>query len=181
MAKRRTAKKSTNTNSPESNTTQNVRWDSLFTSLGRIEIVLLVGGMLLLLVLIYTIHAILSPFLALGAILFILFPLRRYVLARNIMWLAIVLFALWFLNAISTILAPFVVSLVFAYMLNPIVDLFQSWKIPRWVTSLVLILLFITSITLVLFFVLPVALTQFEGVLDTLSKIMNDYRNTHLG
>jgi len=178
MAKRRTAKKSTSTNSSESNMSQGVQWDSLFTSLGRIEIVLLVGGMLLLLVLIYTIHEILSPFLALGAILFILFPLRRYLLARNIMWLSIVLFALWFLNAISTLLAPFVVSLVFAYMLNPIVDLFQRWRVPRWVTSLVLILLFITSITLVLFFVLPVALTQFEGVLDTLSKVMNDYRNT---
>ena len=78
MAKRRTANKSARTNSSESNNSQDMRWDSLFTSLGRIEIVLLVGGMLLLLVLIYTIHAILSPFLALGAILFILFPLRRY-------------------------------------------------------------------------------------------------------
>ena len=94
------------------------------------------------------------------------------------MWLAIVLFALWFLNTVSMILAPFVVSLIFAYMLNPIVDLFQGWKIPRWVTACLLILLFITSITLVIFFVLPVALTQFEGVLDTLSKIMNDYQNT---
>jgi len=178
MAKGRTAKKSMGTNSSGSNTTKDVQWDSLFTSLGRIEIVLLVGGVLLLLVLIYTIHEILSPFLALGAILFILFPLRRYVLARNIMWLAVILFALWFLNTVSMILVPFIVSLAFAYMLNPIVDLFQGWKIPRWVTSLVLILLFITSITLVIFFVLPVALTQFEGVLDTLSRIMNDYRNT---
>ena len=178
MAKKRTSKKETRLNSSESDTAQDLRWDSLFTSLGRIEIVLLVGGMLLILVLIYTIHEILSPFLALGAIIFILFPLRRYLLARNMMWLAGLLFALWFLNAISNILAPFVVSLVFAYMLNPIVDLFQSWKIPRWVTSLVLILLFITSITLVLFFVLPVALAQLEGVLDALSKIMNEYRNT---
>jgi predicted PurR-regulated permease PerM len=178
VARQRKSKKSTRTKSPESNATQDLRWDSLFSSLGRIEIVLLVGGMLLLLVLIYTIHEILSPFLALGAIIFILYPLRHYVLARNIMWLAIVLFALWFLNAISTILAPFIVSLVFAYILNPIVDLFQGWRIPRWVTSLVLILLFVTSIILVIFFVLPVALTQFEGALDTISKIMNDYRNT---
>ena len=178
MAKQRTVKKSTRANQSETNIKNSVRWDSLFASLGRIEIVLLVGGILLLLVLIYTIHEILSPFLALGAILFILFPLRRYMLARNIMWLAILLFALWFLNAISTILAPFVISLIFAYMLNPIVDIFHNWKIPRWITSIVLILLFITSITLVLFFILPIALTQFEGVLDTFSKIINDYRNT---
>ena len=42
------------------------------------------------------------------------------------MWLAIVLFALWFLNTVSMILAPFVVSLIFAYMLNPIVVFFQG-------------------------------------------------------
>jgi len=155
-----------------------MRLDSVFASLGRIEIVLLIGGVLLLLVLIYTIHTILSPFLALGSILFILFPLRRYVLARNLMWLAIILFTLWFLDSVSTILAPFIVSLIFAYMLNPVVDLFQSWKIPRWVSALVLILLFISGITLILFFVLPIALSQLEGVLDLLSKLTNEYQST---
>ncbi len=175
MAKHQTTKRTSKSHSPQGETPQEFRWDSLFSSLGRIEIVLLTGGVLLLFVLIYTIHSILSPFLALGALLFLLFPLRRYVLARNLMWLAIALFSLWFLDAISTILVPFIVSLVFAYMLNPIVDLFQRWKIPRWVSSLVLILLFITGITLIIFFVLPIALTQFEGVLDALAKLTNEY------
>jgi predicted PurR-regulated permease PerM len=155
-----------------------MRWDSVFASLGRIEIVLLIGGVLLLMVLIYTIHTILSPFLVLGSILFILFPLRRYTLARNLMWLAIILFTLWFLDAVSTILAPFIVSMIFAYMLNPVVNLFESWKISRWVSAIVLILLFISGITLILFFVLPIALSQFEGVLDTLSKLSSEYQST---
>jgi len=153
-----------------------MQWNSLFASLGRIEIVLLVGGMLLLLVLIYTIHEILSPFLVLGALLFLLYPLRRYVLARNMMWLAIVLFAVWFLNAVSTILTPFVIALVFAYILNPVVDLFERWNIARWVSALVLILLFVSGVALVLFFVLPIAVTQLSGVLDTFSRLMDDFR-----
>jgi len=154
-----------------------LRWDSLFASLGRLEIVLLAGAVLLLMVLIYTIHTILSPFLVLGAILFLLFPMRRYALARTIMWLAITLFALWFIDAVSPILAPFIISLVFAYMLDPVVDLFERWKIPRWVSALVLILLFLTGVTLALFFVLPVAVTQLEGVLDSLSRVTDDFRN----
>ncbi len=170
MAQRRTARKTSQTSSSQGNYDAGYALGFGFCIAWRIEVVLLAGGVLLLLVLIYTIHSILSPFLALGSILFILFPLRSYVLARNLMWLAIVLFALWFLDSVSTILAPFIVSLVFAYMLNPVVDLFQSWKIPRWVSSLVLILLFISGITLILFLIFPVALTQFEGVLDTLSK-----------
>jgi predicted PurR-regulated permease PerM len=177
MAKQKSARKKKHTGSIRLDTTQEARWESLFTSLSRIEIVLLAGGILLLLVLIYTIHTILSPFLALGAIIFILFPLRRYVLARNVMWLSIALFTLWFLDAISTILVPFIVSLIFAYMLNPVVDLLQKWSVPRWIASLVLILLFISGITLIIFFVLPIALTQFEGVLDSLAKVTNQYRD----
>jgi predicted PurR-regulated permease PerM len=159
------------------NKTREMNWESVFASFGRIEVVLLVGSVLLLLVLIYTIQSILSPFLALGAILFILFPLRRHALARNVMWLAIALFTLWFLDAVSMILVPFIVSLVFAYMLNPIVDLFQNWKVPRWVSALVLILFFVSGITLILFFILPIALSQLDGVLGTLSKLTTQYQN----
>ncbi len=153
-----------------------LRWDSLFSSLGRIEIVLLVGGVMMLLVLVYTIQSILSPFLALGMILFLLYPLRRYVLARNVMWLAAILFSLWFFNTVINLLAPFIVSHVFAYMLNPVVDLFQRWRVPRAVTAFILILLFITAVVLILFFVFPVALTQVEGMLDSLAKVITDLR-----
>jgi predicted PurR-regulated permease PerM len=152
-------------------------WDSLFQSLGRMEIVLLVGAVLLLLVLIYTIQTILSPFLVLGAILYLVFPMRGYRLARSVMWLSIILFSLWFISSISNILAPFLVAMVLAYILNPIVDLFQGWKVPRWVTSLILILLFVGAIALVLFLVLPIAVAQFEGVLDTVSNLVGNFRS----
>lgn len=152
-------------------------WESLFHSLGRIEVVLLVGAVLLMLVLIYTIQDILSPFLLLGAILFLLYPMRGYTVAKNVMWLSITLFAIWFVYTISPILAPFVISLIVAYILNPIVERFEKWNVPRWVTSLVLILIFLALITLILFFVLPVAVTQFEGVLDAFSQLVSDFNN----
>jgi predicted PurR-regulated permease PerM len=110
--------------------------------------------------------------------LFLLFPLRRYVLARNMMWLAVILFAVWFLNAVSTILTPFIIALVFAYILNPVVDLFERWNVARWISALVLILLFVTGIALVIFFILPIAVTQLSGVLNTLAKLTDDFRNT---
>ncbi|MCX7984422.1 MAG: AI-2E family transporter [Bacteroidetes bacterium] len=157
-------------------TEREIRFDSLFSMLGRIEVVQLVGAVLLLLVLIYTISEILSPFLVLGAIVFVLYPLRRYVLARNIMWLSIVLFSLWFLNSIANILAPFIISFIFAYMLNPVVNWFQRVGVARWISSLILILLFIGIVTLVIFFVVPIALTQLEGVLAAVAKLLNEYR-----
>ncbi|HLE32052.1 MAG TPA: AI-2E family transporter [Bacteroidota bacterium] len=152
-------------------------WDSLFQSFGRIEIVLLVGGVLLLLVLIYTIQAIISPFVVLGAILFLLFPLRRYALARNLMWLSLILFGLWFVHTVSSILAPFILSLVIAYLLNPIVSKLEGWRIPRWLSSLLMILLVVTVVILVLFFVLPIAVAQFEALLEALSGIFTQFRD----
>ena len=151
-------------------------WDSLFESMGRFEIVLLVGAVLLLLVLIYTIQSILSPFVVLGALIFLLYPLRRYALSRNLMWLSIALFTLWLSYTISAILAPFAVSLVLAYLLNPIVSKAQEWKIPRWLTSLVLILVFLGVLILVLFLALPIVVTQFEGILAALSGFFERFR-----
>ena len=152
-------------------------WESLFQSFGRIEIVLLVGGVLLLLVLIYTIQSIISPFVALGAIIFLLFPMRRNALARNLMWLSIILFSLWFVYTVTSILAPFVISLVIAYLLNPLVSRLEGWKIPRWISSLVLILLVVGVVVLVLFFVLPIAVAQFESMLDALSGLFTKFRD----
>jgi predicted PurR-regulated permease PerM len=152
-------------------------WNSLFQSLGRIEVISLVGAILLLLVLIYFIRSTLSPFLLLGAIIFLLYPLRGYSLAKKIMWLSVILFGVWFAVHISSILAPFVFSLVLAYVLSPIVERCERWGISRWVTSLILILLLLGVITLVFFFVLPVVVTQFEGILDSLSRIIVDFNS----
>jgi predicted PurR-regulated permease PerM len=155
--------------------TLDTHWDSLFQSLGRIEIVLLIGAILLLLVLIYSIQSVISPFLLLGAILFLLYPLRGYNLAKKIMWLSIILFGIWFVSSISSLLAPFVVSLVLAYVLNPIVERFEGWRVPRWVTSMILILILLGLIILFFFLVLPVVLTQVEGILDSLSRLLVDF------
>lgn len=174
MARRRT--RTAPRPAPEGN--EDLRWDSIFSSLGRIEIVLLVGGVLLLMMLLYTIQDILSPFLVVGAMLFMLYPLRQYALARNLMWLGALLFGLWFLDNIAPILAPFIVSLVFAYILSPVVDLFETWKVPRWLSSLILLILFVAGIALALFFVLPIAVTQLEGVLDGISNLIGQWRTT---
>jgi predicted PurR-regulated permease PerM len=152
-------------------------WNSLFQSLGRIEVISLVGAILLLLVLIYFIRSTLSPFLLLGAIIFLLYPLRGYSLAKKIMWLSVILFGVWFAVHILSILAPFVFSLVLAYVLSPIVERCERWGISRWVTSLILILLLLGVITLVFFFVLPVVVRQFEGILDSLSRIIVDFNS----
>lgn len=136
------------------------------------EIILFVGGMLLLLYLVYSVQTIVSPFILLGAIIFLLYPIRAQKFARNLMRLAIILFALWFLDAIKGILSPFLIALLIAYLFHPLVTKAEEWKIPRWTSSLVIILFFIGLLTVALFLVLPLAFQQFEGMLVALNSIV---------
>ena len=133
--------------------------------------------MVLLLFFMYTIRDIASPFVVLGAILFLLYPLRSNIMARNIMWLSVLLFFLWFLYSIVGVLAPFVVAMLFAYILHPMVAKAESWGIPRWATSLVIILCGIAVLTVVALLVLPIAFSQFSGILEAASMITNDFTN----
>ncbi len=138
----------------------------------KFEIVLFVGGLLLLLYLVYAVQSIFSPFVMLGAILFLLYPIRSNKLARNVIRLAAILFALWFLDAVKGILAPFIVALLIAYLFHPLVTKAEQWKLRRWVSSLIIILFFIGLLTVVLFLVLPLAFQQFEGMLIAVNSIV---------
>ncbi|MDE3059235.1 MAG: AI-2E family transporter [Bacteroidota bacterium] len=136
------------------------------------EIILFGGGMLLLLYLVYAVQTIFSPFVLLGAIIFLLYPIRRQKFVRTLMRLAIILFALWFLDTVKGILSPFLIALLIAYLFHPLVTKAEGWKIKRWVSSLVLILFFIGLLIVILFLVLPLAFQQFEGMLVAVNSIV---------
>lgn len=144
---------------------------------GKIETLILVAGILLVLLLVYTIQVIVSPFIVLGSILFVLYPLRSHSLARNFMWLSVILFILWFVYSILGILAPFAVALLAAYLLHPFITWLEKWRIPRWLSSIVVILLGIAVLTVIALLVLPIAFGQFSGILDAASVIANDFTN----
>ena len=64
------------------------------------ETIIMITAVFLLAGLSYTIHSVLSPFVILGGLIYLLYPLRQAPLPRRLMWLAVVLFAIWFLHSI---------------------------------------------------------------------------------
>ncbi len=138
------------------------------------ETILIVGSLLLLLFLVYTIQPVLSPFLLLGAILFLLFPLRHQPLVQNIMWLAVTLFLIWFFNELSGLLLPFIIAFLLAYVLDPVVGWLQKKGIARWVSTLGVMFLFIGGVVSVLIFVMPIAFAQFEDMLQWITGMVHD-------
>jgi predicted PurR-regulated permease PerM len=141
------------------------------------ETVLIVGGLVLFLVLLYEMTLpsnsgdFLNPILVAAAGVILLWPLRKQPTAQALMLSAGFLLFVWFLARLSSILIPFGAMYLLAYLFNPLVTEVQNrFKVPRWASSTVLTALVIG--VLVLFVVLLVP--NIVGELKTLaSRILN--------
>jgi len=138
------------------------------------ETAILVVATILLVALGYTIDVIISPFVLIGAILYVLYPFRDVALAQRLMWLSLIVFLIWFLYSLLGLLTPFIVAFLLAYILNPLVTRFEAKNFPRWASSLALVILMIGVAVLVVLFVIPPAVGQFQGIINGVTVIAQD-------
>jgi predicted PurR-regulated permease PerM len=139
------------------------------------ETIVLVTAVLLLAALGYAVAPILSPFVVLGALIFLLYPWRTLRVQRRLLWLGVLLFTVWFLHSISAILAPFLIAFFFAYVMNPFVSRLERKGMARWLSSLLSILLLLGIGVGAVLFVLPPAIRQFEGIIGGLRLIVGKF------
>lgn len=115
-----------------------------------------------------------NPFIVFGVILFVLIPYRRSKLIKIILSLSSIIFVLWFLHSISNILAPFLISFIIAYALNPLAEKMTTQKISRTLASLIILLTFIIiSVTTGILLAPPIA-EQFSELIKSLPNALND-------
>ncbi len=138
------------------------------------ETIIMITAVFLLAGLSYTIHSVLSPFVILGGLIYLLYPLRQAPLPRRLMWLAVVLFAIWFLHSILGILTPFVLAFILAYIINPFVTYLEGKGVRRSLSSIIAVLLFVGVLVTITLFVMPVAFEQFRQILMGVRTIAND-------
>ena len=115
-----------------------------------------------------------SPFIVLGVILFVLLPFRKSRLIKVLLWLSVIIFTLWFLHSLAQILIPFIIAFLLSYILNPLVDALTTRKVPRTVSSLLIIFGFIALIVLAAIFIAPVIVLQFTEFINTLPMTFKD-------
>ncbi len=135
------------------------------------EIMILVAGILLLGLLLFSIQSIVTPFIIILSIIFLLYPLRKNKLVKIIMWLSVILFLLWVFFELINILFPFIIALLLAYLFNPLVKKLKTYTIPRWLTSLAILLFMLGVLIAGVIFVMPVAIQQFNGILFAITDI----------
>ncbi|PZE19472.1 AI-2E family transporter [Paenibacillus xerothermodurans] len=69
------------------------------------------------------------------------------------------------------ILAPFIIAMIISYMLNPVVSLLNSRKVPRTVAVLLIYAVFILSTTVVLMNMIPMLMRQLDELNEHLPQL----------
>lgn len=90
-----------------------------------------VAAVLVLALFLYSLRDLLSPFVLFWVLLVVLLPFRGTPGHSLLVALAAVLTGIWLLETTGFLLAPFVLALVVAYILDPVVDLVERRRLPR--------------------------------------------------
>ncbi len=138
------------------------------------QTVIVAVGALLLAALGYTVNVIISPFVLVGAILYLLYPFREVELARRLMWLSAFIFLIWFVYSLLALLAPFIIAFLLAYILNPVVTRLEAKGFPRWASSLLVVLLMFGVAVAGVLFVIPPAIQQFQDIIGGVAALAKD-------
>lgn len=83
---------------------------------------------------------------------------------RRLILLFVLFFVIWIFSTIGSSIAPFIISFAIAYMLDPVVVRFEKMKFPRWLSSLIIILILIGIVSLIFVLVAPKIFSQLNEI-----------------
>jgi len=157
---------------------------SVFERITAFETVLIAGGVVLFLALLYQMQvptqedSFLNPPLVGLAGALLLWPLRRQKAARALLISGGVLLLLWTIDKLSRVLIPFASVYLLAYLLNPVVkQLRERGGLPRWVSSFLITGLVVGSFALIIFILAPSVAGQLEGLSNRLVEGVDGFRS----
>jgi predicted PurR-regulated permease PerM len=157
---------------------------SAFERMTAFETVLIAGGVVLFLALLYQMQVptreggFLNPPLVGLAGALLLWPLRRQKAARALLISGGVLLLLWTIDKLSRILVPFAGVYLLAYLLNPLVrQLRERFRFPRWASSLLITGAVVGTFALIILILAPNVAGQIEVLSDRLLKGVDGLRS----
>ena len=150
---------------------------SLFNRLTAFETTLVAGGVILFIGLLLEMRSFLNPPLLafVGALL--LWPLREHRAVRALLISGALLVALWVLNSLSTVLIPFVVAYLLAFLLNPAVSYAkEKYGLSRWTSSFGATFTTLGALAGLLVVLVPNILSQIQRLGTRAVEIMQLFR-----
>ena len=113
-------------------------------------------------------RAILNPVLLFLLFWAVLVPYRGREGHGALLGVVALITVVWLLSTTGTLLAPFVLAAVLAYVLDPLVDWMQARRVPRFAAILLLTLPALGILALLLLVAVPAAARQLAGILSEL-------------
>ena len=86
--------------------------------------------------------------------------------------------ALWFpvMKIFAVVLTPFVIAAFITYLLHPIVEKLYENNLPRWLSILIIYLLFFGGIGFALYKGIPAFVVQLRDLVENVPQLTNQYR-----
>jgi len=114
----------------------------------------------------YATRTILNPVLLFLLLWAVLIPFRGREGHNALILVAAVLTVFWLLSSTGSILAPFVLSIVLAYVLDPVVDWLERRRISRMLAMAFLSVAAVAVLAVVVLLVVPASVRQLGSVLN---------------
>lgn len=83
-------------------------------------------------------------------------------------WVLALLLAVLLLYLLSPILLPFVAGMAIAYVLDPLVDRVERWRVPRWLATTMVLILFVLALISAFILVVPIIQEQVAALINAL-------------
>lgn len=88
-------------------------------------------------------------------------------------WAAVLLVAIWFLGAVSSILLPFVLGMIIAYCFDPLADRLERMGLSRTSASAMITGAIFSILVLALIWLLPLLIKQLIGLMSLLPQALS--------
>ncbi|MGH7465619.1 MAG: AI-2E family transporter [Longimicrobiales bacterium] len=116
----------------------------------------------------FSIQSALSPMIAYVLLLMLVAPFVGTDRHTTLVIAATLALGVWLLDTIGTLLAPFILAFVLAYILDPAVDVLERRRIPRGIAVALLVLPVLVLIALAIGFGIPALMNQVEALIELL-------------
>lgn len=120
-----------------------------------------------------SIRSALSPLVLLLLFLYVSWPLLGSRLYARIVAGTVAVSLLWILKATGFLLSPFILALVFAYILDPAIDGLSRKGVPRTVAIVLLSLPILASVSVLVLVLFPAVVRQISQLVDNVPTYLN--------
>ena len=121
--------------------------------------------LILLAAFLWSTQSILSPLLIGGILLYFLLGLQEFPMARRLFFGIVLILFVWFVIHAQSVLFTFIVSFVLAYLFKPLADKLESWRVPRPLGVLILLLLTLCVLVLCGMILIPSLVKEIQELI----------------